>query len=72
MSKLLFTVRVVVRHSPYTLAFDQHDPILEEIPYTLTARTEREVEDHILDDANKEGWTIKQVHLEITDKQETR
>ena len=70
MSKLLFTVRVVVTHPPYTFAHDQHEPILEEIPYTITARTTQEMHDHLLDDANKEGWTIKQVHIE--NQQETR
>ena len=70
MTKLLFKVRVVVRHSPYTLAFDQHDPILEEVNYQLTCRTKEEVHDHILDDANKMGVTIQELFIE--DKRETK
>lgn len=70
MSKVLFTVRVVVAHPPYTLATDQHDPILEEVNYTLTSRTEREMQDHLLDDANKMGVTILSIHIQ--NKQETR
>lgn len=68
--KLLYSVRVIIAHPPLSLAPDQYEAILEEVPYTITARTTQEMHDHLLDDANKEGWTIKQVHIE--NKQETR
>ena len=70
MTKVLYTLRVIVAHPPLSLASDQYEEILQELPYQLTARTEREMHDHLLDDALKEGWTIQEVHIE--NKQETR
>ena len=70
MSKFLYTLRVIVAHPPLSLAADQYEEILQELPYQLTARTEREMHDHLLDDALKEGWAIQEVHIE--NKQETR
>lgn len=67
--KLLYKVRVIIAHPPLSLAADQYEEILEEVPYTLTARNSDELHDHLLDDANNMGVTIRYIHVE--DKKET-
>lgn len=70
MSKVLYTLRVIVAHPPLSLAADQYEEMLEEINYQITSRTRDELYDHILDEANKMGVKIIEIHLEK--KQETR
>lgn len=67
---LLFEFHSVIEYPAYSLSPEQHEPLLKEEPIAVTARTEREAKNTIFEDCLKEG--IRLVHLEITDKQETR
>ena len=70
MSQLLFELRAVIEHPPKSLADDQHEPILEEVPYQVTALTSQEAKNRVFEDCLKDR--IRLVHLEITDKRETK
>jgi len=70
MTQLLFHLRAVVEHPPRSLADDQTEPILEEVPWQVTARTSEAAKNLIFEDCLKDG--LRLVHLEITNKQETR
>ena len=70
MSKLLFHLRAVVEHPPRSLADDQDETILKEVPWQVTARTAEEAKNQVFEHCLSHGEKL--VHLEITDKQETR
>ena len=70
MSQLLFEFHSVIEYPAYSLSKDQHEPLLKEEPITVTARTEREAKNRVFEDCLKDR--IRLVHLEITDKRETK
>ena len=70
MSQLLFELRAVIEHPPHSLADDQTEPILEEVPWQTTARTAEEAKNQVFEHCLSHGEKL--VHLEITDKRETR
>jgi len=70
MSQLLFHLRAVIEHPPHSLADDQTEPILEETTWQITARTAEEAKNQVFEECLKNRERL--VHLEITDKRETR
>lgn len=70
MSQLLFHLRAVVEHPPRSLADDQDETILEETTWQVTARTAEEAKNQVFEECLKNRERL--VHLEITDKRETR
>ena len=70
MSQLLFELRAVIEHPPKTLANDQTEPILEEVQYQITALNSKQAKDQVFEECLKNGERL--IHLEITDKRETR
>ena len=70
MSQLLFELRAVIEHPPKSLADDQDETILEEVQYQITALTSKQAKDQVFEECLKNGERL--VHLEITNKRETR
>ena len=71
MSQLLFHLRAVVEHPPpRSLADDQDETILEEVPWQVTARTAEEAKNQVFEECLKNRERL--VHLEIANKRETR
>ena len=70
MSHLTFKLAAVIEHQPYSLAPDQHEPLLEEHEYTVTARTKEEAKTIVFNDAHKENQKLRR--LDITDQKENR
>ena len=70
MSQLLFELRAVIEHPPLSLADDQHEGILEETTFTVTALNSTEAKNKVFEEILKDQQRL--IHLEITDKKETR
>ena len=70
MSKLLFELRAIIEHPPLSLADDQHEDILEETIFTVTALNSTDAKNKVFEEILKDQQRL--VHLEITSKRETR
>jgi hypothetical protein len=70
MSHITFTLAAVIEHQPYSLAPDQHEPLLEEHEYQVTARTKEEAKTKVFNDAHTNNQKLRR--LEITDQKENR
>ena len=70
MSQLLFELRAVIEHPPLSLADDQYEGILEETVFTVTALNSTEAKNKVFEEILKDQQRL--VHLEITNKKETR
>ena len=70
MSHITFKLAAVIEHQPYSLAPDQHEPLLEEHEYTVTARTKEEAKSKVFDDAHTQNQKLRR--LDITHQKENR